>query len=222
MPWIDKVDSLLHAWYGGQETGNGITDILFGRVNPSGRLSVTFPKKIQDNPAFLTFGKADKKILYGEGVFVGYRYYEMIDRPPLFPFGFGLSYTSFEYSALTMEGEFVSHPSHIMSLEVGVRNVSDRDGAEVIQVYVSDIECSVQRPKKELKAFQKVHLAKGEEKLLKLELDKYAVSFWSERLSRWVAEAGTFEVIIARSAGPEDDILRKTFELKKTFSWTGV
>ncbi|KAH7376651.1 glycoside hydrolase superfamily [Plectosphaerella cucumerina] len=223
MPWMQKSKTLLHAWYGGQETGNGLADVLFGDVNPSGRLSVTFPKSIKHTPAYLTFGKSDREILYGEGVFIGHRFYEAVDRDPLFYFGHGLSYTKFEYSSLdiprnfepsTAEGEIV--------VSVNVKNVGARDGSEVVQLYVHDPESAVLRPARELKAFTKVYLAAGETKKVVMRLDKYALSYWSEEADQWKAEAGEYRAIIGTSSNPEDEVLRAAFNLSRTFTWSGV
>lgn len=222
MPWIDNVDTLALAWYGGQETGHAIADVLFADVNPSGRLSVTFPKRVEDNPAFLTFGKVDRHIYYGEGVFVGYRYYEMLDRQPLFSFGYGQSYTRFQYSNLTVPSVFKAVEDHKMEISVDIANVGDYDGSEVVQVYVADLECDIQRPKRELKAFTKVSIGKGETSRVCLKLDKYALSFWSEEFSQWRAEAGEFAVIIATSSDPSDEVFRATFELPATVMWSGL
>jgi beta-glucosidase len=222
MPWLDQASTLIHAWYGGQETGNALVDILFGKVNPSGRLSLTFPKRLEDTPAFLNFGKNDRKTFYGEGIFVGYRYYEKLDVRPLFYFGFGLSYTTFQYDNLIVPGTFDADPASSIEISVDITNAGDCDGAEVIQVYIADPESSIQRPHKEFKAFQKVELAKGEKKTCHITLDKYALSFWSEEFSQWQAEAGDFVVILAKSADPKDELLRKIFKLPKTFWWSGV
>lgn len=222
MPWANKTSTLLHAWFGGQETGNALTDVLFGDVNPSGRLSITFPQRLEDTPAFLTFGKADCEIYYGEGVFIGYRYYEKLARPPLFYFGHGLSYTSFEYSNLVVPDTFESSSTATLTVSVDVKNSGGLSGAEVVQVYIADVKSTVGRPKKELKGFKKVFLAEGETKKVEIELDKYAVSFWDERRGEWKAEAGEFEVIVARSANPDDEVLRKVFSLPATFTWRGV
>jgi beta-glucosidase len=223
MPWVQKSKTLLHAWYGGQETGNGLADVLFGDVNPSGRLSVTFPESVKHTPAYLTFGKSDREILYGEGIFIGHRFYEAVDRDPLFYFGHGLSYTKFEYSSLeiprnfepsTAEGEIV--------VSVNVKNVGARDGSEVVQLYVHDPESAVLRPARELKAFTKVYLAVGETKKVVMRLDKYALSYWSEEADQWKAEAGEYQAIIGISSNPEDEVLRAAFNLSRTFTWSGV
>lgn len=222
MPWVDEVNTLLHSWYGGQETGNALADILYGDVNPSGRLSITFPRHIKDTPSFLNYGKTDRHIVYGEGLFVGHRYYEKLENPPLFYFGHGLSYTQFEYSNLVVPESFEAHKDHILKFSVDVSNVGKTSGAEVVQVYIADPDCSMQRPRKEFKAFCKVSLERGETKSCHMELDRQAVSFWSEDYSQWRAEAGRFKVIISRSADPKDEILEKEFELAKTFMWSGV
>lgn len=222
MPWLDEVSTLLHAWLGGQETGNAIADVLCGHVNPSGRLSVTFPKQIEDSPAFLNFGKTDRHIVYGEGVFVGHRYYEKVKRPAMFPFGFGLSFTSFSYSGFEVPPSFPATSDHVMKISVDITNDGEHDGAEVVQVYISDLQCSIQRPVRELKVFDKVYLRKGEKTTCVLSLDKYALSFWSEEHDQWMAEAGEFAVILGRSSDPEEEIMRKNFTLEKSFWWSGV
>lgn len=215
MPWIGKASTLVHAWFGGQETGNAIADVLFGQHNPSGRLSVTFPKRLEDTPAFLTFGKGSREILYGEGIFIGYRYYEKLHNDPLFYFGYGLSYTSFEYSNLRVpiEVQFDDGANKDFRVSVEVENTGDRDGFEIVQVYVQDVECAQSRPRKELKGFTKVWIEKGTKVTASVELDKYALSYWDEEAERWHAEKGFFKIIIARSADPKDEILEKEFEL---------
>ncbi|KAJ3454862.1 hypothetical protein MRS44_013462 [Fusarium solani] len=222
MPWVDDVKTLLHGWLGAQETGHAIVDALFGDVNSSGRLPLTFPKRIEDTAAFLSFRKADRTIVYGENVFIGYRFHEMTKRDPLFYFGHGLSYTKFDYSNLVVPKTFEVDEKHTMSIKFDLANVGDVAGSEVVQVYIADLESTLQRPKKEFKAFKKVSLQAGENKTIEIELDKYALSVWSEEYGKWLAEAGTFAVIISRSAAPEAEVLRETFDLPKTFKWTGL
>lgn len=222
MPWAQKASAVVHAWLGGQEAGHGITDVLFGKTNPSGRLTLTFPKRLQDTPTFLTFGKADHDIYYGEGVFIGYRYYEKIQTEPEFYFGHGLSYTRFEYSDLVIPAEFAPSADHQMEISVQVQNTGSVAGAEVVQIYVSDPESKLQRPEKELKAYSKVYLEPGEKKSVRLSLDKYALSYWSQEHNKWLAEAGQFEVLVARSANPKDEVLRAEFSLPGTFQWSGL
>lgn len=222
MPWLDAAHTVVHCWLGGQETGHAIADILFGKVNPSGRLSLTFPKRLEETPSFLNFGKAERSIYYGEGVFLGYRYYEKLDVSPLFYFGYGLSYTSFDLSNLSVSEIFDRGVEGEIKVSVDVANTGDLDGAEVVQVYISDLESTVQRPWKELKGFTKVFLSKGESQTVTVRLDKYALSFWSEEFGQWRAEAGEFEVIISTSADPKDELLRKAFNLPETFMWSGL
>ncbi|CAG7919670.1 unnamed protein product [Penicillium olsonii] len=221
LPWVDSAKTLVHAWYGGQETGNGIMDVLFGKVNPSGRLSVTFPKRLEDTPAFLSFGKQDKQLYYGEGVFIGHRYYETLKTPPLFYFGYGLSYTTFAYRDLQMPSSIDLATQPTFNVSVTLRNTGTRDGAEIVQVYVADLASSIQRPVKELKGYQKVFVAAGETVVVSVTLDKYALSFWSHDHEQWLAEKGTFETIIATSADPRDEVLRRRFELVENYLWSG-
>lgn len=222
MPWENRATTLVHAWYGGQETGHGLADIIFGKHNPSGRLSITFPKSLKHTPAYLTFSKADYDIVYGEGVFIGHRYYEMVDRDPLFWFGYGLSYSVFEYKDLEVPKEIPGGKDGSITISVTITNVGPYDGAEVIQAYVQDPDSSLQRPTKELKAFTKVHLACGELRTVQLSLDRYSLSFWSQENSKWVAEAGEYVIIIASSSDPKDEIMRASFYLSETYLWGGV
>ncbi|KDN70514.1 putative glycosyl hydrolase family 3 N terminal domain-containing protein [Colletotrichum sublineola] len=222
MPWESKAATLVHAWFGGQETGHGLTDVLFGHVNPSGRLSQTFPKSIKHTPAYLTFSKADYDIVYGEGVFIGHRYYESVDRDPLFYFGQGLSYSTFEYSNLQVPKRFEPSEEHRMSISIDLKNNGPYDGAEVVQIYIHDPESTLLRPVRELKAFAKVFLTANERKTVELVLDKYSLSYWTQERSKWIAEAGDYVVIVASSSRPEDEILRASFNLSETFFWEGV
>ena len=214
--------TVLFAWYGGQETGNAISDVLFGDVNPSGRLSVTFPKRLEDTPAFLNFGKTDREIVYGEGVFVGYRYYEKLQSPPLFYFGHGLSYGGFIYSHLRVPGIFEPRSDFKLPISLDVTNRCDGFGMDVVQVYISDLDSSIQRPRKELKAFTKIGLDRDETKTAHLEIDKSALAFWSEEDQKWKAEAGWFRVIISRSADPLAESFDADFHLPQTLFWTGL
>lgn len=224
MPWLKQADTLVHAWFGGQETGNAIADVLFGKFNPSGRLSVTFPERLEDTPAFLSFGKGTKDMLYSEGVFIGYRYYEKLRRPPMFYFGYGLSYTTFEYSNLVAPPTFTLDNDSNASIEVtvAVQNTGECDGHEVVQVYVQDVECAAARPLKELKGFTRVWVPQGQVVEARVTLDKYAFSFWDEEEERWLAEKGDFKIIVSRSADPRDHVLEKTISLEADYTWSGV
>jgi beta-glucosidase len=199
MKWLDKVAAVVQAWYGGQEAGNAIADVLFGDTNPSGRLPTTFPKRIQDSPAYINYPGENGKVLYGEGIFVGYRYYDKKDVEPLFPFGHGLSYTTVVYSSLVLSAAEYGQEEEIR-VSVDVQNTGNRAGREVVQLYVRDLESSLSRPDKELKAFAKVALAPGETRTVTFVLGRDALSFYDPACRRWVEEPGEFEVLIGSSS----------------------
>ncbi|KAJ3516286.1 hypothetical protein NLJ89_g1217 [Agrocybe chaxingu] len=220
IPWVNEAATLLQAFYGGNELGNGLADVLFGKVNPSGKLPLTFPKRLEDNPSYPSFGNKGQeagKVHYNEGIFVGYRSYEIRELDPLFPFGFGLSYSHFEYSDLEVSpisssGEF--------AVSFKIRNTGKIGGREVAQVYVSDPESSLPRALKELRGFAKLQLQPGESKSVKVSLDKYALSFYDERDYQWVAEQGSFGVLVGSSSA--DIRLEGETKLEKTFTWRGL
>ncbi len=197
MPWVDQVAGLMIVYYPGQEGGNAITNVLFGDTNPSGKLTITLPKKLEDNPAYINYPGA-QEIHYGEGIFVGYRYYDFKGIEPLFPFGHGLSYTSFEYNDLQVP-ETVSKGQPV-TMQVTVKNTGERAGKEVVQVYVRDVEAGLVRPVKELKRFEKVTLQPGESKTLSFTLDERALSFYDPYRGGWIAEPGKFEVLVGSSS----------------------
>jgi beta-glucosidase len=197
MDWIDDVPALVLAFYPGQEGGNAVANVMTGDVNPSGRLSVTFPKRYEDNPTLTNYPGA-KEVLYGEGIFVGYRYYDERGVEPLFPFGFGLSYTTFEYRALQVPE--VVQPGEVVNVSMTVTNTGAHAGKEVVQLYVSDKESSLARPPQELKGFKKVFLQPGESRTVDFALDQRALSFYDPYQKRWVAEPGTFEVLVGSSS----------------------
>lgn len=199
MPWLGRVKAVLEAWFGGQETGNAIADVLFGDANPSGRLPETFPVRMEDNPAFLNYPGENGHVLYGEGLFVGYRYYEKKKIEPLFPFGFGLSYTTFAYRNLRLSSDTIA-PDDTLTVSIDVTNTGSRAGHEVVQLYVRDVESSLVRPPKELKAFAKIDLDPGETKTVILSLDRDSLAYYDDRLAQWIAEAGTFEVLVGSSS----------------------
>lgn len=200
MPWLDKVKAVLQMWYLGQESGNALADVLFGDVNPSGRLPTTLPKRIQDNPAYINFPGENGKVHYGEGIFVGYRYYDKKEIEPLFPFGHGLSYTSFEYANLRLDAEQYS-PGEKIQVQVDVINTGVRSGQEVIQLYLRDVQSSLVRPPKELKAFAKIKLDPGETQTVSFNLHEDTLAFYDDAQKAWLVEPGEFEVLIGRSAG---------------------
>ncbi len=197
--WIDKVSAVVEAWFPGQECGNAIADILFGQVNPSGKLPETFPKRIEDNPAYINYPGENGKVLYGEGIFVGYRYYDARKIEPLFPFGYGLSYTTFEYSNLRI-GSPDLRMGDRLTVTVDVKNTGKREGKEVVQLYINDIESGLVRPAKELKGFAKVDLTPGETKTASFVLDRRDLSFYDPDQKQWVAEPGEFEVLVGSSS----------------------
>jgi beta-glucosidase len=197
MPWLDEVPALLEAYYPGQEGGNAVANVLFGDINPSGKLTVTFPKRLEDSPAFINF-PGTKEVFYGEGIFVGYRYFDKKEVEPLFPFGFGLSYTTFEYSGIEVSKSVKA--GETVKILVNVKNTGARPGKEVVQVYVSDKESSLVRPPKELKGFKKVALEPGETRLVEFELDQRALAYYDPYRQEWVAEPGEFEVLVGSSS----------------------
>ncbi|KAJ5083654.1 Beta-glucosidase [Penicillium angulare] len=216
MPWIHEAKAVLHAWYGGNETGNGLADVIFGDVNPSGKLPLTFPKRIQDNPTFFNYRSEGGRVLYGEDVYVGYRYYEGLDVEPLFPFGHGLSYTSFEVSDLKLSRDSET----ALQVSCKVQNTGLKHGAEVVQVYVAPVSPPIRRPIKELKEFQKVLLESGQEKMITIPLDLVRVtSFWDEKTSSWCSHEGTYKILVGTSS--RGTFLESSVEITETTYWTG-
>ncbi len=210
MRWLDRVAAVVEAWFPGQECGNGIADVLFGDVNPSGRLSQTWPARLEDNPAYINYPGENGRVLYGEGLYVGYRYYDVKKIAPLYPFGYGLSYTTFEYADLKLDKDAYS-PGEAITASVRVTNTGSKAGQEVVQLYVRDVESRLARPEKELKAFAKVALAPGEAQSLTLTLDERALSFYDDAQARWTVEAGEFEVLVGASS--RDIRCKATFTL---------
>jgi len=210
--WIDRVPAVLNAWLGGQEVGNAIAAVLFGDVNPSGKLPVTFLKDWKDSPAYGRYPGAKGMVDYEEGLYVGYRHFDKENIEPLFAFGHGLSYTTFEYSDLKVSPEKVA-PNQTVQICLNVRNTGSREGAEAVQVYVRDVKSSVERPVKELKAFRKITLKPGETRPVSFTLDKSAMAFYDVAKQDWIAEPGTFEVAVGASS--RDIRLKAKFELTK-------
>jgi beta-glucosidase len=218
MPWLERVAGVVQAWYPGQECGNAIADVLFGAVNPSGKLPQTFPMRLEDNPAYLNYPGENGRVRYGEGLFVGYRYYEKKRIAPLFPFGFGLSYTSFVYANPHLSTEALA-PGERMTVSVDVTNSGERAGQEIVQLYVGDPVASLARPAKELKGFAKVNLASGETATVTLTLDQEALAYWDDARHAWVAEAGAFEVLLGSSS--QDIRAQAEFRLTETVVFGG-
>ncbi len=202
MPWIENVASVVEAWYIGSEAGEAIADVLFGDVNPSGKLPFTFPLALADSPAHqegMAFPN-NGETYYEEGILVGYRWFDTKQIPVLFPFGHGLSYTTFEYSDAKLNSSLVKGATSI-TLKVSVKNTGDRAGAEVVQLYIKDNESSVLRPEKELKGFQKVYLEPGQSKTVSFRISKEALQYFDADAHEWKAEDGEFEALVGASAG---------------------
>ena len=198
-PWIDGTAAVIEAWLSGQATGGAVADVLFGVVNPSGRLAETFPLRLEDTPAYLNFPGDGDRVRYGEGMFIGYRWYDARRLPVMFPFGHGLSYTTFAYSNARVSAARFTDADRL-TVTVDVANTGTRSGAEVVQVYLRDIAASLQRPDKELRGFAKVRLEPGETRTVEIHLDEKAFKFWDPRIHDWVAEAGDFELLVGSSS----------------------
>jgi len=210
--WIAQVPAVLDLWYGGQEGGNAIADILFGEANPSGKLPVSFVKQWKDSPAYGHYPGENLQVEYAEGIYVGYRYFDKQKVEPLFPFGYGLSYTRFDYSDLKVSPNKVS-PGKPVEVSLSVRNSGSRAGAEVVELYVHDGHSSVDRPIKELKGFRRINLAPGEIKDVRFTLDRSAMAFYSTVKKEWVTEQGQFDVLVGPSS--RDILLKGSFNLEQ-------
>jgi len=204
MPWINEVPAVLTAFYPGQEGGNAVAGVLLGEINPSGKLTVTFPQRLEDTPAYINY-PGTREVFYGEGLFVGYRYYDKRRIEPLFPFGHGLSYTTFEYGRIEAPASF--QPGETVQVSLPVKNTGRQPGKEVVQLYIHDRQSSLPRPPKELKAFSKISLLPGESTTVHFELDQRAFSFYDPYKKQWTAEPGEFEILAGSSSR---DIRAKT------------
>jgi beta-glucosidase len=209
LPWIDHAPAVLEAWLGGEEGPDATARILFGRAEPSGRLPVTFPKHLEDSPAH-PFYPGGAEADYGEGLFVGYRHFDRAAEAPLFPFGFGLTYARFAYGDLTAPEEV--RAGDPVEVSFVVSNVGERAGKETAQLYVRPRGPSVERPVKELKGFAKVSLAPGESTRVRLTLDARAFSFYDPDRRAWIAEAGSYDLLVGASAA--DTELQATVRLE--------
>ena len=198
MPWVDKANSILQCWFPGQEFGNSLSDILFGEVNPSGKLPTTFPKNLSDTPAYSTYPGKDLQMDYEEGLFIGYRWYDREEIEPLFAFGHGLSYTTFDYSNLRAVPP--KGTSSVAAFELDITNSGDVFGKEIVQGYVKVSESKIDRPIKELKKFEKVSLEPGESKKITFELTERDLSFWSETNQSWQVEPAEYIFEVGASA----------------------
>jgi beta-glucosidase len=199
--WLSKVPSVVQAWYGGMEGGNALAAILFGDVNPSGKLPATFPRRLEDSPAHArgAYPGRNGTVRYEEGLLVGYRWFDTKAIEPLFPFGHGLSYTKFGYANLRLvEGSSPRGP--MLTARIDVRNDGRKAGAETVQVYVEDVVSTLPRPRKELKAFAKVRLEPGEKKTIEIPLGADAFAFYDSAKKAWRAEAGSFRILVGSSS----------------------
>jgi len=219
MPWVDKVKGILEAYLGGQATGQAVVNLLFGKANPCGRLPETFPIKLEDNPSYLYFKGEGGKVEYREGVFVGYRYYETKKAEVLFPFGYGLSYTEFEYSNLILDKSKMAD-TDVLMVSVDVKNTGTMAGKEVVQLYVSPEGGEIIRPIKELRAFEKVDLLPGETKTVTFQLEKRAFAYWNTKIHDWHVESGKYKVMIGKSV--RDIVETKKVELESTVQLPAV
>ena len=221
MPWKDQVEGILEAYLGGEAVGKAVAEVLAGRKNPCGRLAETFPLRLEDAPCYLTYGKGYDNADYREGVFVGYRYYTSRKMETAFPFGHGLSYTTFEYSDLQLDKKEMSDKESVQ-VSVKVKNTGNRSGKTVVQLYVEAPETEVVRPVRELKGFEKIFLEAGEEKTVTFTLDERAFAYWNTLIHDWYAEEGTYKVMIGENADQmcagEEITVHPTKEIPKTYS----
>lgn len=209
--WIDGVAAVLEGWMMGQAGGVAVADVLFGKVNPSGKLAETFPVKLADTPAYLNWPGGAGEVRYGEGLFIGYRYYDTRQMPVLFPFGYGLSYTTFSYSNAKVSAKTFKDVDGV-TVTVDVTNTGKLAGKEIVQVYVHDHESGLARPEKELKGFAKVELQPGETKTVSIQLDFRAFAYYHPEYKQWITEDGDFEILIAASATDIRETLAVTLE----------
>ncbi len=201
MPWLNNVKALVHAWYPGQEGNIAVAEILFGITNPSGKLPVSFEQEFKDNATYNSYfdDDGDERVFFTEGVFLGYRYFDKTGIEPRFPFGFGLSYTSFEYDNLNLSKNSINNGDRI-EVSFTIKNTGEYDGAEIAELYISDPVSDLPRPLKELKEFEKVFLKKDEEKTIYITLHQDAFSYYNPSKGGWIVEPGKFEILIGSSA----------------------
>ena len=199
MPWADKVKSILHSGLGGQAGASAVVNILTGAVNPSGKTCETYPVKFEDNPVYGNYPGGPVTSEHRESIYIGYRYYDKANLDVRFPFGFGLSYTTFEYSDIKISANKINEDD-CLTVSCKIKNTGNYDGAEVVQLYVKDKESTIFRPEKELKAFKKVFLKKGEEKDIEFTLEKRAFAFYNINIHDWCVESGEFDILVGSSS----------------------
>ena len=212
MPWLGEIKGLLETYLGGQAGGAAAANILYGKINPSGKLAETMPLKLSDNPLYLNFGGGEK-VEYREGIFVGYRYYDTKEMDVAFPFGYGLSYTTFAYSNLKLSMENPTEKDTVM-VSADITNTGKSAGKEVVQLYIRDLTGSAIRPEKELKGFEKVFLEPGETKTVTMELNKRSFAWYNTELHDWFAASGDYEILVGASS--RDIRLTETLHLNSS------
>lgn len=215
MPWINNVKGIIEVYLGGEAVGGATIDVLYGDVNPSGKLAETFPIKLEDNPSYIFYGGEKDKVEYREGIFVGYRYYDKKNAEVLFPFGYGLSYTTFEYSNLRLDKKSMKD-TETLKVCVDISNIGKVFGKEVVQLYIEDLESTVIKPIRELKGFTKVALNPGETKTVKFELSKGDFSYYNIEINDWYVESGEFNIAIGKSS--RDIVCREKIFIESTVS----
>ncbi|MBN2146318.1 MAG: glycoside hydrolase family 3 C-terminal domain-containing protein [Anaerolineales bacterium] len=211
MPWLGRVPVVFQSWLAGQEAGHAIADVLFGDEPPSGKLPTTFPQRLEDTPAYINYPGENGRVYYGEGIFVGYRYYDKKLIEPLFPFGHGLSYTEFTYRNLRLSEDLI-RPDENLNFSFEIENSGAYIGKEVVQVYVHDVQSSLVRPPKELKAFAKVALRPGERQSVSFTFGSEALALYDDARHQWVVEPGEFELLVGASS--RDIRLRGKFKVE--------
>ncbi|MDR0547069.1 MAG: glycoside hydrolase family 3 C-terminal domain-containing protein [Dysgonamonadaceae bacterium] len=201
MPWVNSVPSIVEAWYNGSEAGTALASVLFGDVNPSGKLPFTFPAKLEDNSAIAVgeYPGDGKNVSYKDDIFVGYRWHDTKKLKPLFAFGHGLSYTQFAYGKISIDKTTVKQ-GESLTVSIPVKNVGQRSGSEIVQLYIRDEKSSLPRPEKELKGFFKINLQAGEEKTVTFTIEPEALQFYDDRQAQWISEPGKFEVLVGASS----------------------
>jgi beta-glucosidase len=209
--WINDVAAVLEAWMMGQAGGAAIADALFGRINPCGKLAETFPHRLSDTPAYINWPGEAGEVRYGEGLLIGYRYYDTRELPVLFPFGYGLSYTTFAYGNPTISSQTFKDVDGL-TVAVDVTNTGRVAGKEIVQVYVHDQKSGLARPPKELKGFAKVELQPGETRTVSIPLDFRAFAYYHPEYKQWITEDGQFDLLIGSSAADIRQTLTVTLE----------
>ena len=213
MPWINEVKGLLNSGLAGQAGGTAVANILTGKVNPSGKTSETYAYSYSDNPTYGRYPGGPVTSEHREGIYLGYRYYDKAKKDVLFPFGYGLSYTTFKYSALKLSKKKIKD-TDTLKVTFKVKNTGDVAGAEICQLYVADKESTIFRPEKELKGFDKIFLEAGEEKTVEMELSKRAFAFFNVNTNDWCVETGEFDILVGSSS--RDILLSSTVTVEST------